>query len=496
MIDTSVAHTYYPRMVARLVVPLIGSPRERALQQNTEATVTYDVIPYRAVLTKNNHNAADELSISVDWRDAGVDPRLMSNAKIEFFLGNDEDGLGKWEPSQDERRFVGLATDIEREASDGGQTVTIKALDYTTLFIESKPYPPEGVPTYSMNLEEAWHMICDHAGGKDAYGNWFKSAECLSDQLYSEGVKDWPPKLSGAVARRFDNVPIATKPGMDAWAVWQHCVGMLGLISWIDQDAVWVSTATNLYTRQSAPRFIWGKNIKSFRERRNCAFVGKKVCLMSFDPMTGKTIQALWPKPDPRKLPKKTKVQKNIATVKPGRGSNEKEKQGHSKTDVKGGLQDEYDVFEHNGITDPAALLKRAKRVYQERSRQEMQGSLTTAEIFVDGMTNEQHNMLRIGAGEDIRVEIDQELINGMLGVKVGNERVAWLLDHGYDPNLAAILGRDRSGLAEVSPQFYTEHVTTTLEVDSSGGGSYEVEIGFVNKINVDGKDQEEADSE
>ena len=480
---------YYPKMVATLDVPVLGSQQEREAQQTDHGTTQITVNPFKASITRNNHNAADECSITLDWKDAGVDPRLLGNAIVQLYMGTD-DGTDSWKPDGTQRRFVGIATDIEREASESGMTVTIKALDYTTLFIESKPYPPEGIPTYNMDLAQAWDLICDHAGGKDVYGKWFTSCQHLANKIVPLGIPNWPPKLSGAVSGRFKAIPVAVKPNTDAWAIWQHCVGMMGLISWIDQEVVYVSTATNYYTSTNTPIMVWGKNIKAFRERRNCAFSGKKICMMSFDPLTGKTIQALWPPPAERKAKKKSKSVQNNAmppgkTVGSGVKNNPKHTQDHSKTKVDGGLPDEYDVFENNGVTDPNALMEIAKRVYEERSRQEMTGSLTTSEMWTEQRNSGFMDLLTLGAGQDIEVRIENDDFMRINLLSTPEDKEEWLLSHDYSPGLAKVLSKDASGLAGKSPVFHTEHVTVSLETDQNGGGNFEVEIGFLNKIDI-----------
>ena len=58
-------------MAAGLMLPKPGSDTETLLLQ---------VNVQSARLKRNDHNHADELQLTLDWHDAGMDPRLLSSA--------------------------------------------------------------------------------------------------------------------------------------------------------------------------------------------------------------------------------------------------------------------------------------------------------------------------------------------------------------------------------------------------------------------------------
>ncbi|MBI5535585.1 MAG: hypothetical protein HY898_22840 [Deltaproteobacteria bacterium] len=467
-------------MSATLSVPTWGSASERQQQERDDTITTFPVAVSKAEWERNDHNHADALSITVDWRDAGVDPRLLGNAIVEFYLGCADDH-GDWTPTRENRRFIGIATDVERSGSESGQTVEIKALDYTTLFLEAKPFPPEGVPTYDQTLREAWFRIVEHTGGKDTSGNWFKSAELLANALVSTGDTNLADmQLSGSIHGGAGKGPIPVKPNTDAWAVWQTCVGMLGLISWIEQDRVILTTSTNLYSRVDPAVFTWGNtahetvlsfaNIKEIRERRNCKQTGTKICLMSYDPLSGKVLQAFAPSP-PQLAGKGRKKVKLV-----------------SSGAAKGKEQDRYEVLEFNGITNPEVLQDKADQVYEERSRQELEGSITTEEMFVGTLSGAGFDVLTLGAGQSIVVELEQDTLDGLQWVNGIDDRIAWLVGRGYSDSVAHLLAKNAEALKVLSPVFFTKSVRTSFECDENGG-SFSTEITFCNQINLE-KDQ------
>lgn len=107
-----VDRTYRPRMAATLIVP-VDAP-------GTHDATTTQALPLRvrtASLVSNDYNHADSLSITVDQLDAGIDPRLVSSATVEFLMANGDDS-GAWSPSRENLRFVGILSRVKRVASE------------------------------------------------------------------------------------------------------------------------------------------------------------------------------------------------------------------------------------------------------------------------------------------------------------------------------------------------------------------------------------------
>ena len=80
-----------PRMAASITIPVAGSGQGGG----PDDTLTIPIDIRRASLLSNDHNHADTLELTVDWKDAGVDPRLLSNATVLFYLGNADDGRSR-----------------------------------------------------------------------------------------------------------------------------------------------------------------------------------------------------------------------------------------------------------------------------------------------------------------------------------------------------------------------------------------------------------------
>ncbi|HEU4729976.1 MAG TPA: hypothetical protein VFT22_18895 [Kofleriaceae bacterium] len=439
-------------------VPVMGNRQARVQQDTSTEAVTFVVQPRKITLIQNDHNHADEAHVTVDWRDAGTDPRLLRNAAGVLYLAN-ADERGNWEPTEANARFAGILTRASRRVGRGeAMTVDLEFLDYTTLFLEAKPFGTKGVPDYSQRLDDAWKRVVSQTPG----------AGVLADRLVLQGLTDFP-LLGKAVSKRFAGlakVPVKNTR-TDAWAVWQQCVGMLGLISYIRVDQCVVTTTQSYYTSQDPPRLIWGKNILAMTESRNPYF-GKGVGLASFDPLTGRSVEAFWPPFGDARIRKKVVAAKRKV----------------SAASVRQGEDREY--FTWASATDVSALTEIAKRVYEERGKQEMEGTITTAEMFTDTLSGKSFDLLTLKSGDNVRIEFDQRDKELLQQLPTERERVEYLKKRGYSEDVATLMARNMSDFALLDPTFYVKRVVTSLEVDKEGG-SYETEINYVNRILVSG---------
>jgi hypothetical protein len=440
---------YRPRMVLRLTVPL---PSDEGFDP-----LTFDVPVVRARHVRNDHNHADTLHVTLDWVDTGVDPRWIAGATCEFYIANADD-RGNWEPGEDNIRFVGRLVEPARSGKGDTLTVEMEFHDYTSFYLLAKPFATKGIPLYSETLGEAWIRICDNVPGTSQ----------LADNLELRGLSS-SPRIGSAVAERFrKRGSLNTKPDSDAWAIWQQAVGMMGLISFFELDRCVITTAEDYYTGGDPPRIVWGKNLLDFTEKRNNNRTIKGVGIQSFDPIAGKTLESLY-------NPLAGNVHKKIGAKSRGKAAS-----GHDDK--------EYDIFQYSGITEQAALDALAKRVYAERSRQELEGALSTAEMEIPTGAGEAFDLLSLASGDTIDVRfVDTADAEFVKGFDSREKRVKYLEAIGYSGSVANIIAANVDSLTSKSNLFYCKTVTTTLEATSDGGGSFRVDIEYMNKIDPTG---------
>jgi hypothetical protein len=451
-------------MVASLAVPIWGRRSERAAQAEDLSAVDLIVRPKRVRIESNDHNRADALTLVADWTESGVDPRLLGDGVVTLYLGNADDS-GFWVPGVSDLRFIGLVKDVEarREAGDAPE-VTIEALDYTTLFLEARPFGSSGIPDFSQTLDEAWRRVVSQTPG----------AEVLADRLVRDGVAGWPV-IGEAAAERFRKLKarVPVNAQADAWAVWQQTVGMLGLISYIRADECVVTTARNLYTEADPPVLIWGKNISSWSESRHAGLARKGVAVASWDPERNVSLEAFYPPiGDERVKRKRAGARKKTSGAAMLRG-------------------EDREFFTYHGVTSQDALDQIAERIWEERSRQELSGRISTAEMECETVSGSAFDLLSLRAGDSIQVQIDAKDRQLLSALPTDGARVRYLQQRGYSAEVAQLIVANMAEYSKLESKFFVQSVVTDLQL-SPEGGSFEVTIDYVNRIQIDGSATED----
>lgn len=449
---------YRPRMHATLTVPLMGTREQRINQEASTEAIDVQIHPKSVRLESNDHNHADAATVIADWTEIGVDPRTLDYSVIQIFIDNADD-FGNWKTTDANCRFIGIVKEISAHRdSDNAAEVTLECLDYTSLFLMAKPFGSSGVPRYDQTLDDAWRTIVSQTPG----------AAILADALVLQGLVTFPV-IGKAVSERFRKLGhVPTHPDTDAWAVWQECVGMLGLLSYIKADKVIITTATNYYTETDSPVLIYGKNVEEWNEVRHAQFANKGVGLTSFDPVTLTTIEAFWPEIGDSKIRHKRYTAKKKL----------------SQEQIL--AREERDYFAIPGITDPEALLEKAKTVYEERSRQEIEGHVKTREMFVDTESGANFDLLNLAAGDSVKVMVDPKERQLLAALPSDDDRATFLQARGYSDGAAQLIIANTKEFGTLESKFLVKSVTTDFEV-TEDGGSFAVEFEYINRIQIDG---------
>lgn len=447
-------------MIAELSIPLVDSANPT---HDPFETIAIWVNPKSAELEINDHNHADSLKLAIDWKQSGTDPRHISSAMVRFYLANADD-YNLWDTNDASLRFCGRVASAKLQANgDSPIMLELECRDFTSLFLCATKFATEGIPKYSETLDKAWQRICKHTPG----------AEQLGPSIEFFGL-DKPPSLDKAVSDRLRESNFHPKADADAWSIWQQCVGACGLISFFYLDRCIVTTATDYYTAGNPPLLIRGVNVLDLSLERNNEFTLRGVGIQSFDPLSGRVIEGLWPPVGDARVKHK--------------------KIGAAKKHDKASLfsKEERDFFQFGSITHEAQAIELAKRVYEERSRQQMRGTVTTAEMSVATTSDDDFNLLDLSSGDVIHIEFDRKIYDALAEIDSESDRVAYLTQKAnMREELALVLARNMSALAAQETSFYVQTVKTTLEATATGG-SFRIEVQFCNRILPSGSASEQ----
>lgn len=473
---------YHPRIACKIIVPAVGLPQTRETQQGGAQTYTLNVRPTRVRLVANNYNEADECDITGTYDEMGLDPRYLRSAEGYVWIG-DGDTSGEWTPTFDQLRFVGIARDISREfGENGGKVVHIKMQDYTCLFLEAKTYPANKYPPFSATLRQAWELICDNTGYWDLDTHTCQSSvQALKKKLFifqgspndgeagSASETAEGPTLGSAIPPRLAKLgKLQIKGEPDAWAIWRTCCESLGLITFIRGNRCIVTTASDFYTAGDSPRLIYGQNVKHLRESRDLGTLSSKwICVRSYDPLAGCSTEAFFP--DPSLAPRKKKLAASAA------------KNG---TSIK--AQD-FECFDLPfACSDQTKLTFIAERIWQERTRQEIRGSLHTSEMTVPTVRGQQFDLLSLAAGDQVQVEIAREALDNVQSITTIAGRIDALQARGYSSDMANFIANNLDSITSLPPQFLVHSVEHEIDWAAHGGTpTYKTQIEFLNRIDI-----------
>lgn len=459
---------YKPRAELELFVPPWG-----AAGDTTNAAVWKPkVLSLR--WTKNSHLAADELHVTVHWNEGGVDPRMIKHARCRMWFWDDA------RESFDEflhLRFTGICKKATRRLSGNeGFTVELMFHDYTTFFLMMKPFPTPGMPEYSDTLETIWGKICDNTGYRDiSTGKIVSNVSALKKMIRVEAstaqrVEQIKNKTLGdLVTGRFHRVAKPTpKNRGSAWDTWQWCVQALGLISYIDRGEVVITDSSEHFKEESAGRLIYGQNILNFEETVDTHVTRKGILGKSFNTLTGQLIEASYPPPNDPFIKKSRAAVKRVA-----KGTN----------DAQNETAAEYEEYNFPGITSIEALENAVAEAWEQFSRQEMKGKITTHEMNIRTEDGELIDILSLRAGDCIRVGMDEASQEILKHTGSETEKLNYLMSRtGYIRPVAELVLANIGNRAFSSPIFHVETLSVQYE-----WGKFEVEIAFHNRVNLTG---------
>lgn len=427
-----------------------------------------------AKLTKNNHLVADELTVTLGWREAGIDPRILKYGRGKLWVWDSNHG-----PFDETRhlRFSGIVKTAKRSSNDDWMKVELTLHDYTSLFIDMKPFPTEGMPEWTDTLQVVWDKICRNTGWYDPdTGKIVSSVEALRKKIiYSTPTallyRDKP--IGVLVPDRFHKTAKPT-PGryQDAWSVWKWITGALGLISYIDGHNCIVSDTVEHFDQSEAPIFTYGQNIYDLEEVGDTGIATKGVLVKSMNTLTGKVMESHYPRPGDERI----KTKRAAVGKRSDEGANVTENE----------VSAEYEEFSFNTIQTQEMLDRAARAIYEERSRQQLEGSFKTSDMTVRRPSPDDNpetvDILGLTAGDPIAVYFDGKLQETLRSMGSVSEQFTYLTDViGYDRSVAQviILNLDVPELAG-----FTFHIDT-VEMDL-GEEKLEFTVKFHNLMVLD----------
>lgn len=423
---------FYPRSLARITSTVQTSRARDELEE-----CVFDVVPRSVKIERNEFSKADECSLEFDSAHFPVLPRNIRQALALVHLG-DVRGLGR-ELAENTARWLGYIDEPDLVMSETEGTIHWRGRDYTGLMLDARRPPLRIVPTYGDNLETALRRILDDLPG----------GENIKLVLMDDGVEtlNWP-FLDEAAPPGLQKEKIAYDPNDTIWKLIERICDPFGLIPQVKLDTLEIGTSRSSHRPTRLPLFMLGGEIggiTEYRERRALAKIREGILLSGYDLSTGSYIVAQWPPSGDETIAKKLKATKVI-----------KSKNGKAKTPAPKTIganaalvnkNDKRHSFSYGNVADEATLLEVAKSIYEGRSRQEFEGSLTVKRFRVPHVTNDEviadapeFDVTQLTSGDRILVDVLPEHRQLLAGIDSTEARVSFLVDQGFDRSVANVL--------------------------------------------------------
>lgn len=465
---------WYPSVLVKVTAQVFTEIGRRDVD-----TVQFIDRPRSMVIERNDFRTCDTATLEFDAGDFPILPRNISQALVQVYFGD----VGRLDESattiQEDRfiRFIGYIDFPEISLSESDSVIRWKARDYTALFLDVKRPSVSLVPTFADRLDVALRRIVDSLPGGD------------NIEVVLDGATEWP-ELSTIASPGLADAKIPVRPEDTLWDLVLRACDPVGLIPEIRLDQLVVHPARGLGVRPRRGYFAYGNNIAEWKERRDLNRMREGIGLRAYSMETSQWTTALWPPVGDPSLDSKGK--------KPLVGANGAPPKTNAKrkpltTTADGTTIDPSEKrkwFNYDAVPNQAALLEVARNIYETRSRMEFEGTFVCADMAVpevrqgdEDLDGRDFDVTGIATGDRVVVELFPEHRALLAGFGDSASRVAFLVDGGYEPSIAALLVRSFESGVDGALEVYVRSATHTIS-ESAG---YKLEVHFQNLITTTG---------
>ncbi len=470
-------------------------------------------------LERANIRVADQLTITIPYRDAPYDPELIRSAIVTFYAGGVVDNTGadaqeltdQWRVNN--MRFTGVVDDWRAVHDDEGHWIIITARDFTAYFIDAY-YPANKPIDFHGNLVEVLQRVVDtlklgtdFVVVADDYPDGVNNVPTSTEYNqplpipFEDLNSSAPPSIAdilnieGAQAEQMGYSKMASpyKENISYWDVITGICTLEGFIPYITgeiapnsnklQILIHIRRAPDIYAENTnPPLLIWGKNVKSVHFERKLGAIKSPVVLVQSHNIHAKNkhqqmIWATYP-PDAFNNLMDYKEKASMASV----------------TGTKPTLVDprnklykaEFKTYIFPNVKDKKTCQRIAEGIYNEIGRQALSGKITTYEMTLDNKNNGTTDILSFRAGDTIELQVQPMDVSSATGIDelsyIRNapspQIVNYLIGLGYSSTVAADLAD-----AIKNPFFTKDYKISTIVYDYDIDSGLNIETQFSNYI-------------
>ena len=424
----------------------------------------------------NDYTEADTFSCEIDYKSFPFDPRNIRSCGVtihiedreKIFAGNTLDLL---EPKVENTIFQGFADEESISFDDDSRKVTMEGRDFTSFFLDQKRTVLTPIAMSKPVDQIVQDLILEQ-----------KATETLVVELRLNGVTTLPTLAQ--LAPDFNPVTAKRNPKRNEtyWDIMQSIIEKAGLIIFVELDKVIISKPQVLYNRENTIQCVYGYNLKKLKFRRKLGRQkGFNIKVVSLNIEAKKTLEAL--------LPEEAKDTEFISRFGNTRITIEQLDKNGKK--IEPPKDADFLSFRVSDIADKDHLITVGEKIYEELSRQEIEGSLMTFEMSMPKATQKDKkgtvtkaevvSFNQIRNGTAIEILMEQDDLNKIKTISSLAERRKYLILQGYEPAVADAFANTLNRHHHI---FYTKAVRFTLDQDEG----FQMDIDFINFIELDNK--------
>ena len=359
-------------------------------------SVKFFVQPVSCEWTANSPREANTATVKVKFADLPIDPRSVMAVGVTLFAGTvaaddyragieerESGGAGRRSFVKRERsttRFMGTVDSFNSTFGDSGDSLSIECRDFTGMLIDT-PVPTAVLKKLRVSQKLAG-VVEDLLHSLPATANMPVMPDddidrTSLDKLVLREVLGGTRK--GGEASKGAKLASTKGAGTTYWDLITDLCVKSGVIPMIDLDELRLVKPRTLYLSQarSAPRMIWGGNLKELRFSRSfgkTTIQGVKIVALS-----GKEVKV-------GQYPKKLRPK---------------------ATASKDGALDSYKVYDVTGRAMQASMLpKIAEAIYYESAMQGCEATFATDDMEAFGLDGTSVDLLVVQAGDAVNILI------------------------------------------------------------------------------------------
>jgi len=463
-----------------------------------DLTVIGDIEPLTVQIERNGLATADTCTVTLDYLDAPLDPRVIRAAHVEVLLGvvpadDFEAGAERGEQRADgsllssvgkepdgsilgATRFVGFVDDWSVKYSEDGDTVILECRDMSAQLRDLKVNPGESIDL-SLPLDQGVQAFLEAVS---------PTTRGITVRFAGEGAAPIP-RDAAPVKRRARRGRTARRGrrGDQDMTLWDHVTDVCraaGFIPQVRDFELVIAEARTLFGTETARRMVYGQNIKQLEFSRRLQ--GQKVPTIevrAYDAELGQTRWARYP----------TRAGQ-IASGIFGRQNPPRPLRANEVTPSGANPAESIRVLEVSGVTDPGVLERVARNAFEQLGRQEIEGSLQTHDASSYDQPPEEADLLQAQPADPVEVlivaadpgggvdDVGPNTTLAQLQAFSRARREAYLVSIGWDRRVAANLAALQEATA-FQTVFRVQDVRVSWDFDQG----LKVDLGFTNYITV-----------